>query len=65
VSLAWERFIFGRRGNLWVTDTLQCWPEARLAQTANLMWDSARFQLFALCSQLPGGITTPPQSQRP
>ena len=30
-----------RRRNLWVTDTLQWAPEARLAQPANPMWDSA------------------------
>jgi hypothetical protein len=30
-----------RRRNLWVTDTLQCAPEARLAQPAKRMWDSA------------------------
>ena len=30
-----------RRRNLWVTDTIQWAPEARLAQPANSMWDSA------------------------
>jgi len=30
-----------RRRNLWVTDMLQWAPEARLAQPANPMWDSA------------------------
>ena len=35
-----------RRRNLWVTETLQWAPEARLAQLANPMWDSEAF-LFA------------------
>jgi hypothetical protein len=30
-----------RRRNLWVTDAVQWAPEARLAQPANSMWDSA------------------------
>jgi hypothetical protein len=36
--------IWPRRRNLWITDTLQWAPEARLAQPANAMW-VARLQL--------------------
>src|SRR5437588_13072625 len=41
-----------RRRNLWVTDTLSWAPEARLAQPANPMWDSAA-SAFPVRSQLP------------
>ena len=41
-----------RRRNLWVTDTLQWAPEARLAQPANPMQDSAA-SAFPVRSQLP------------
>jgi len=40
------------RRNLWVTDTLQWAPEARLTQPANPMWDSAA-SAFPVRSQLP------------
>ena len=40
-----------RRRNLWVTDAVQWAPEARLAQPANPMWDSAAsaFLFVASC----------------
>src|SRR6185295_11455000 len=48
-----------RRRNLWVTDTLQWAPEARLAQPANPMWDSAA-SAFPVRSQLPFELVCPP-----
>ena len=45
-------FDLPRRRNLWVTDTLQWAPEARLAQPANPMSDSAA-SAFHVRSQLP------------
>ena len=47
-----------RRRNLWVTDTLQWAPEARLAQPANPMWDSAA-SAFPVRSQLPFELVCP------
>src|ERR1017187_3499628 len=47
-----------RRRNLWVTDTLQWAPEARLAQPANPMWDSAASE-FPVRSQLPFELVCP------
>ena len=47
-----------RRRNLWVTDTLQWAPQARLAQPANPMWDSAA-SAFPVRSQLPFELVCP------
>jgi len=47
-----------RRRNLWVTDTFQSAPEARLAQPANPMWDSAA-SAFPVRSQLPFELVCP------
>ena len=47
-----------RRRNLWVTDTLQWAPEARLAQPANPMWDSAA-SAFPVRSQLAFELVCP------
>jgi len=47
-----------RRRNLWVTDALQSAPEARLAQPANPMWDSAA-SAFPVRSQLPFELVCP------
>src|SRR5947209_14054848 len=47
-----------RRRNLWVTDTLQWAPEARLAQPANPMWDSAA-SAFPVRSELPFELVCP------
>jgi hypothetical protein len=51
-------FVEPRRRNLWVTDTLQWAPEARLAQPANPMWDSAA-SAFRVRSQLPFELVCP------
>jgi hypothetical protein len=48
----WEaRQNMPRRRNLWVTDMREWAPEARLAQPANPMWDSAA-SAFHVCSKL-------------
>src|SRR5215467_15514232 len=51
-------FIEPRRRNLWVTDTLRWVPEARLAQPANPMWDSAA-SACPFRSQLPFELVCP------
>ena len=50
--------ILFRRRNLWVTDTLQWASEARRAQPANPMWDSAA-SAFPVRSQLPFELVCP------
>jgi hypothetical protein len=47
-----------RRRNLWVTDRLRWAPEARLAQPANPMWDSAA-SAFPVRSELPFELVCP------